>query len=64
LYQSSHFSFIVEEALKNDIHLETSMPMILKLLKNFMKERRSAKTLILSATALNKKIIPGELLTC
>jgi arginine decarboxylase len=35
--KSSHFSFVLEEALKNDIHLETSSAFDIPIIKNWKK---------------------------
>lgn len=41
--KSSHFSFIVEEALKQDIHLETSFAYDLEIIKQLYKKRKITK---------------------
>ncbi len=55
--KSSHFSFVVEEALNHDIHLETSTPTILKLSINYTRRERSTRIFILSVTVINRKVI-------
>ena len=37
--KSSHFSFVMEEALRNDIHIETSSAFDINLLKRFTSKR-------------------------
>ena len=53
--KSSHFSFIVEEALKHDIHLKLLMLTISKSSKNCTKERRLQKIFLSSAMAIKQK---------
>jgi len=38
--KSSHFSFIVEEALKNDIHLETSYAYDIEIIKKLYEKKK------------------------
>src|ERR687891_1009507 len=38
--KSSHFSFVVEEALKQDIHLETSYAYDLEIVKNLYEKKK------------------------
>src|ERR1044072_8244742 len=54
--KSSHFSFIVEEALKSDIHLETSYAYDIEIIKKLYQKKRSAKTFISSAMGSSKKV--------
>jgi len=61
--KSSHFSFVVEEALKSDIHLETSYAYDIEIIKSCMKKRRSQRKLISFAMDINKRIIPEGSLT-
>lgn len=41
--KSSHFSFVLEEALKNDIHIETSSGFDIEIIKKLVKENRLKK---------------------
>src|SRR4051812_26904559 len=41
--KSSHFSFIVEEALKNDIHLETSYAYDIDIIKKLYEKKKISK---------------------
>jgi len=41
--KSSHFSFVLEEALKNDIHIETSSGFDLPIIKNLFQQGRITK---------------------
>src|SRR3954470_12190088 len=41
--KSSHFSFIVEEALKHDIHLETSYAYDIEIINKLYKKRKITK---------------------
>lgn len=41
--KSSHFKFILETALKNNIHLETSSAFDMPLVKTLLKKVKSAK---------------------
>ena len=59
--KSSHFSYVVEEALKSEIHLKHLMRMILRSLKNCTLKRKLQKIFISSVTGLNKKAIPEGL---
>ncbi|NNC85044.1 MAG: arginine decarboxylase, partial [Bacteroidia bacterium] len=38
--KSSHFSFVLEEAIKNDIHLETSSEFDISIIQNLIKEKK------------------------
>ncbi|MFM7022427.1 MAG: arginine decarboxylase [Flavobacteriales bacterium] len=47
--KSSHFSFVMEEALKNDIHIETSSAFDLHIIKNLYQRKKLTKeTFIIS----------------
>ncbi len=47
--KSSHFSFVMEEALKNDIHIETSSAFDLHIIKNLYTQKKLTKdTFIIS----------------
>ena len=62
--KSSHFSFVLEEAMKNDIHLETSsaydIHIILSLIhilrRNNGRRREAAAELFMSERTLYRKI--------
>ena len=41
--KSSHFSFVMEEALKNDIHIETSSAFDLHIIKNLYQSKKLTK---------------------
>ena len=55
--KSSHFSFIVEEALKHDIHLETSYAYDIEIINKLYEKKKITKILLLFAMALNKNPI-------
>ena len=59
--KSSHFSFVVEEALKHNIHLETSYAYDIEIIKKlYQHKRRSPRILLLFVMDISKKIIPSE----
>lgn len=45
--KSSHFSFVVEEALKNDIHLETSYAYDLEIIKKLYEKKKINKDIFI-----------------
>jgi arginine decarboxylase len=59
--KSSHFSFIVEEALKHNIHLETSYAYDIEIIQKLFERKKSIKTLLSFATDLSKDLIPAGL---
>jgi arginine decarboxylase len=59
--KSSHFSFVVEEALKHGIHWKLHMLTILRSSKSYTRRKRSIRISISSATALSKKDTPAAL---
>lgn len=53
--KSSHFSFVVEEALKNDIHLETSYAYDLDIIKNLYKNKIIDKDIFIVCNGFKQK---------
>jgi len=45
--KSSHFSFVLEEALKNDVHIETSAGFDLNIIQNLYKTKQIDKDIII-----------------
>ncbi len=62
--KSSHFQFVVEEALKNGIHLETSSALTSRSSKTFIREERSTRISISSATAISGSCTPATSVIC
>ena len=63
--KSSHFSFVVEEALKHDIHLETSYAYDIEIIKKLYEKKKDQRKIFLSsATVTSRSRIPAELPTC
>ncbi len=54
--KSSHFSFIVEEALKNKIHLETSYAYDIDIINKLFEGKKLTKIFLSFAMALNKNL--------
>ncbi len=59
--KSSHFSFVVEEALKHDIHLETSYAYDIEIIKKLYEKKKITKDIYIICNGLNKKLIPAGL---
>ena len=60
--KSSHFSFVVEEALKHEIHLETSYAYDIEIIKKLYEKKKITKDIqVSSAMGSNKRIIQEEL---
>ena len=53
--KSSHFSFIVEEALKNDIHLETSYAYDIDIIKKLYAKRKINKDVYIICNGYKQK---------
>src|SRR5688572_28864440 len=53
--KSSHFSFIVEEALKNDIHLETSYAYDIDIIKKLYAKRKINKDVFIICNGYKQK---------
>jgi arginine decarboxylase len=60
--KSSHFSFVVEEALKYGIHLETSYAYDIEIINQLYKRRKINKDILLFAMGTSKKLTLQELL--
>lgn len=54
--KSNHFSHVIDEVLKNNVHIETSSAFDINILENLLSKVRSVKTNLLCATASKKKI--------
>lgn len=54
--KSSHFSFVVEEALKNDIHLETSSAFDINLIESLYDEKKVNQDLYIICNGFKKDI--------
>ncbi len=54
--KSSHFSFVIEEALKNDIHLETSSAFDLNLIESLFEQGTVTKELYIICNGFKKDI--------
>jgi Diaminopimelate decarboxylase len=52
--KSSHFSFVVEEALKNDIHLETSSAFDINLIESLYEEKKVSQDLYIICNGYKK----------
>lgn len=61
--KSSHFQFVLEEALKNDIHIETSSAYDIPIVKILSEKVKSAKILLLSAMDIKGQNIPNTSVT-
>src|SRR5438552_15957019 len=53
--KSSHFSFIVEEALKQDIHLETSYAYDLEIVKKLYQKKKITKDIFIVCNGFKQK---------
>src|SRR5258706_15366796 len=53
--KSSHFSFIVEEALKNDIHLETSYAYDIEIIKKLYEKKKITKDIFIVCNGFKQK---------
>ena len=53
--KSSHFSFIVEEALKNDIHLETSYAYDIEIIKKLYEKKKITKDIHIICNGFKQK---------
>src|SRR3954468_15183714 len=53
--KSSHFSFVVEEALKNDIHLETSYAYDLEIVKKLYEKKKISKEINIICNGYKQK---------
>ena len=53
--KSSHFSFIVEEALKNDIHLETSFAYDIEIIKKLYQRKKITKDTFIICNGFKQK---------
>src|SRR6476646_1216018 len=53
--KSSHFSFVVEEALKHEIHLETSYAYDIEIIKKLYKKKKKKKNIQIIYNELNQK---------
>src|SRR5260221_1536342 len=53
--KSSHFSFIVEEALKNDIHLETSYAYDIEIIKKLYQRKKITKDTYIICNGFKQK---------
>src|SRR5215217_6867882 len=53
--KSSHFSFIVEEALKHDIHLETSYAYDLEIIKKLYEKKQINKDIFIICNGFKQK---------
>ena len=53
--KSSHFSFIVEEALKNDIHLETSYAYDIEIIKKLYQKKKITKDIQIICNGFKQK---------
>src|SRR5688572_21074836 len=54
--KSSHFSFVLEEALKNDIHLETSSAFDIPIIKKLHDDGKLAKDTYVLCNGYKKKV--------
>ena len=59
--KSSHFSFIVEEALKHDIHLETSYAYDIEIINKLYERKKITKDILSFAMAINKNLTQAGL---
>ena len=53
--KSSHFSFIVEEALNNDIHLETSYAYDIEIIKKLYAKKKITKDTFILCNGFKQK---------
>src|SRR5215217_4781718 len=53
--KSSHFSFVVEEALEHDIHLETSYAYDLEIIKKLYEKKRITKDIFILCNGFKQK---------
>src|SRR3954471_2601347 len=53
--KSSHFSFIIEEALKNDIHLETSYAYDIDIIKKLYEKKKINKDIHIICNGFKQK---------
>lgn len=53
--KSSHFSFVVEEALQHDIHLETSFAYDIEIINNLYKRRKISKDTFIICNGFKQK---------
>ena len=53
--KSSHFSFVVEEALENDIHLETSFAYDIEIIKKLYEKKRITKDIHIICNGFKQK---------
>src|SRR3954464_6404953 len=53
--KSSHFSFVVEEALENDIHLETSYAYDIEIIKKLYEKKRITKDIHIICNGFKQK---------
>src|SRR5882757_8581737 len=53
--KSSHFSFIVEEALKHDIHLETSYAYDIEIIKKLLEKKKITKEIFIICNGFKQK---------
>ncbi len=53
--KSSHFSFVVEEALKHDIHLETSFAYDIDIIKNLYQRKKISKDTFIICNGYKQK---------
>src|SRR6201991_5224536 len=53
--KSSHFSFVVEEALKNEIHLETSYAYDIEIIKKLYQRRKITKDTFIICNGFKQK---------
>ncbi|MEZ5029306.1 MAG: hypothetical protein R2765_11050 [Ferruginibacter sp.] len=61
--KSSHFSFIVEEALKHNCHLETSYAYDIDIVNSLYKKEKSTRISILFVTDLSKELYQPNIQT-
>ncbi|HMT28221.1 MAG TPA: arginine decarboxylase, partial [Bacteroidia bacterium] len=52
--KSSHFSFVLEEALKNDIHLETSSAFDIPIIRNLQENGKVTKDIYILCNGFKK----------
>src|SRR5215203_814397 len=53
--KSSHFSFVVEEALEHDIHLETSYAYDIEIIKQLFKKKQITKDIFIICNGFKQK---------
>jgi len=59
--KSSHFSFVLSEALKNDIHLETSSAFDIELIKKLLIEKKINKDVYIVCNGYKPKIYTDKI---